>query len=54
MVSADGGCDIFWDRSDNVGAFEKLLKLQAVVGGYLKKCATIKIQAVEAANLLLC
>ena len=30
---------------------EKLLKWQANVGGESKKCATFKIQAVEAANL---
>ena len=51
MVSADGGRENVWARSNNTRVLEKLLKWQADVGGYSKKCATFKIQVVEAANL---
>ena len=51
MVSADRGHENVWARINNTGVLEKLLKWQADFWGESKKCATFKIQAVEATNL---
>ena len=51
MVSADRGHENVWVSSDFTGVLEKILKWQADIGEESIKCATFKIQAVEAANL---
>ena len=52
MISADRGRENFWFGSDNTGVLKKTSKMtgRCRVGGSTK-CATFKIQAVEAANL---
>ena len=51
MVSADRGHENVWVSSDFTGVLEKILKWQADIGEESIKCATFKIQAVEAAKL---
>ena len=51
MVRTDGGCEIFWSSSDKAGFFEKTSEIAVGCQGESNKCATFKIQAVEAANL---
>ena len=51
MVRADRGCEMFGPAGTTHEFSKKILKYQADVRGESTKCATFKIQAVEAANL---
>ena len=51
MVSVDGGRENVWAISDYTGVLEKNTQLAGRCWGGVKNSSTIKIQAVEAANL---
>ena len=51
MVCAGGGSENVWDGSKNAGVFEKTTEMAGRCWWGVEKCATFKMQAVEAANL---